>query len=203
MIFKRRRGYIAVASIAMAGVAGVTAGATTVLVQRGTTPVPVSALNDPTLAPTSRAADANDLADAVGRWNSERPSSAPGVALTARATDLLSGLGRERDTLTAFATRRGWVCYEILAAGTCGQLDVQGGVSFALLYTRNGGTRLYGVAADKVARVQVDAGGVLADATLRNNGLYYQLPKGVDGEAVARVVVTWKDGTERAVHVHG
>jgi hypothetical protein len=203
MIFKRQRGYIAIAIMATAGVVGVTAGATTGLIQRGNIPVPVSALNSPALVPTSHAADSNDLADAVGRWNSERPSTAPGVALTARATDLLSGVGRERDTLTAFATRRGWVCYEIAAAGTCGKLDLQGGVSFALLYTRAGGTRLYGVAADKVARVQVDVAGTLTDATLQNNGLYYQLPEGVDGDAVARVMVTWKDGSEHAVHVHG
>jgi hypothetical protein len=168
--------------------------------------VPAAAFNDPTLPHTIDAADATNLAQAVARWNNEYPATGPGTPFTSQAIDLLTNMGREGDTVTAFTTRRGSVCFEIRAAGTCERLDDPSGITLAIFATRVGGTRVYGVAADSVARVQVNVAGVLRDAVLHNNAYYYQLPSSfgiAEGDAVQNLVVTSKDGTTHLVNVHG
>jgi hypothetical protein len=185
-------------------VACVAAGTAVALAQSGdNVPVPAAALNDASRAPTADPSSAAGLADAVNRWATEARPFVAGTPLTSRATDLVAGLGRDRDAVTAFATSRGWVCYEIRGAGTCGRLDTPSGVTFAIFSTRSGGARLFGVASDRVARVQVQVHGVLSDALLRNNAIYFELPVGLGSEAVQQLRVTFADGSTHRVQVHG
>jgi len=169
---------------------------------RGSAPrPPAAALNESsgTLAVTPR--DALDLADAVNRWNDEAArfhGAGPGIPLPSEAKNLLSGVGTAGDTVTAFPTSRGLVCFEIKAAGTCGSLNSPSGVTWAILSTRSD-SRVFGVASDAVARVQVDVNGVLHDATLHNNAYHYQLASQLDDAAVHGLLVTWKDGSQHAV----
>jgi hypothetical protein len=169
---------------------------------RGSAPrPPAAALNDPsgTLAVTP--SDALDLASAVNRWNDEAArfhGPGPGTPLAAQARNLLTGVGSAGDTLTAFPTSHGLVCFEIKSAGTCGSLNSPSGVTWAILSTR-GNSRVFGVASDAVARVQVDVNGVLRDATLRNNAYDYQLASHLDDRAVRGLLVSWTDGSQHAV----
>ena len=199
MTSKRRSRVLAV--LAAGSAVGVAVGSATA-VARGLrpTPGPAAALANAKTPDTARPRDAADLAAAVQRWNAEHPSTGPGSP--GAPVDLLAGVGRGRDTGTGFATDRGGACYEVLAAGSCGRLDNASGVTFSILYTRDDGTRLYGVAADQVRRVQVQVDGVLGDAVLRKNGFYYQLPEGATSDDVEYVFATWHDGSTRPVRVH-
>jgi len=159
---------------------------------------PVAALNDQRAAPTAAPADSQNLADAVERWSQENPGTGPGLPVTSEATDLMSGLGRGSDTLTAFRTDRGDVCFHIRGAGTCGRVDTPTGITFAVLSTRSGGSRVYGVAADQVKRVEVRLGDVIGDAVFRNNGFFYQLPEGLSSIDISAVTAVWRDGSAHA-----
>jgi hypothetical protein len=162
---------------------------------------PAAALNDSSETLAVAPPDALDLADAVDRWNDEAARShraGPGIPLPSQAKNLLSGVGTAGDTVTAFPTSRGLVCFEIKAAGTCGTLNSPSGVTWAILSTR-GNSRVFGIASDAVGRVQVDVNGVLHDATLRNNAYHYQLAPQLDDTAVQGLLVTWKDGSQHAV----
>jgi hypothetical protein len=167
----------------------------------GSPPIPTAF--DDASGQVQNAADNNDLADAVTGWDREHPKTGPGRPLLAQSKDLLVGVGTRQDTLTAFPTSKGAVCYQILAAGTCGRLDTPTGITFSILAIRDRGTRLFGVAADDVVRVQVVVDGVAKDAVLRKNGFHYQLVDGSDGSDVQRVISTLADGTIHTVNVHG
>ena len=192
------KGRLGVSAVACA-LAGVIAGATMALA--GDNHPPVAALLKSDRVPAATPADAQNLADAVARWNIEHPRTGPGSPFTAEATDLLSGVGRERETVTAFRTQRDWVCFQVRAAGTCGRVDTPSGISFAVLSTRSGGVRLYGVAADQVVRVRVHVNGTARDALFRNNGFYYQLPLGEASSEIEQVVAVWDDGSTHAFPV--
>ena len=191
-----------VVGLLCAGVLGGAAVGTLAAIGRGSAArPPAAALNDSsgTLAVTP--ADALDLAGAVDRWNDEAARShgpGPGIPLPGQAKNLLSGVGSAGDTVTAFPTSRGLVCFEIKAAGGCGSLDTPSGVTWAILSTR-GNSRVFGIASDAVARVQVDVDGLLHDATLRNNAFHYQLASTLDDTAVRGLLVTWRDGSHHAV----
>jgi hypothetical protein len=162
---------------------------------------PAAALADSSGTLAVMPPDVLDLASAVNRWNDEAArldSPGPGIPLADRAKNLLSGIGRAGDTVGAFPTSRGLVCFEIKAAGTCGSLNAPSGVTWAILSTR-GNSRVFGIASDAVARVQVDVQGVLHHATLRNNAYHYQLASQLDDTAVHGLLVTWKDGSQHAV----
>lgn len=146
------------------------------------------------------AARVSDLADAVRRWTAEAPDTGPGEPLTAKATTLLAPAGTP-DTLRAFPTSKGRVCFEVLGAGTCGQLSASTPISITILYTRAGGTRVFGVAADDVTRVQIDVGGTLRDATLGTNGFYYQLGDDTTSDDVRQVISTTSDGQHHTLPV--
>jgi hypothetical protein len=169
---------------------------------RGSSPrPPAAALNDSSVTLAVTPPDALDLANAVDRWNDEAARShraGPGIPLPSEAKNLLSAIGSAGDTVTAFPTSRGLVCFEIKAAGTCGSLNSPSGITWAILSTR-GDSRVFGVASDAVARVQVDVNSVLHDATLKNNGFHYQLASQLDDTAVKSLLVTWKDGSQHAV----
>lgn len=178
--------------------AGAVAGSTFALA-RAVDP-PVSALAGTAAADAAAtSADVQSLADAVARWNDERPTTGPGTPFTAQARDLLANVGRARDTMSAFRTARGSVCYQIRAAGTCGRVDTGAGITFALLSTRVGGTRLFGVAADHVVQVSVEIEGRLSEAILRNNGFYFELPEGASSADVGQVTAVWSDGSTHAL----
>ena len=162
---------------------------------------PAAALNETSGALAVTPADALDLADAVNRWSDEAArfhGAGPGIPLPGQARNLLADVGRAGDTVTAFPTSRGLVCFEIKAAGTCGPLDTPSGVTWAILSTR-GNSRVFGVASDAVARVQVDVDGLLHDAIFRNNAFHYQLAPTLDDTAVRGLLVTWRDGSHHAV----
>jgi hypothetical protein len=158
--------------------------------------------------PPQDTAAAQNLADAVSRWNAESndPAHATGTPLLGAARDLVRGLGSSGDTITAFPTRNGAVCYEIRAAGSCGQLDKwpwsKVGFTFSILYTRDAGTRVFGVVSDRVAAIDVEIGGIEHPAIVQNNAFYYQLPRGDRDEDIQRVIATWDDGTRHPFHVH-
>lgn len=184
--------------------AGVTVGAFAGLGRGTTVHVRAAALNEPSRALAVVPPHARNLAEAVERWNSEAHrwhAAGPGAPLTARATALLSGVGRARDTITAFPTSRGLVCFEIKAAGTCGSLD-GAGITWAVLSTP-GNSRIFGVASDGVTRVQLEIEGVLRDATLRDNAYFYQLAPELDDLAIEHIVVTWTDGSRHLVSMPG
>ena len=86
------------------------------------------------------------------------------------------------------------MCFEVLGAGTCAQLGPSMPIGVGILYTRDAGTRVFGVAADDVRRVQVDVEGTLRDATLERNGFYYQLGDGATSDDVRQVISTTSDG---------
>lgn len=123
-----------------------------------------------------------------------------GTPLPGEARDLLSGLGTAGDAITAFPTTNGEVCYMVMGAGSCGFVNnrdpVGAGITFSILWTRiTGTTRLYGIASDKVASVDVVIAGSAHSATFKNNAFYYQLPQGVSSSDIQQVVATWKDGS--------
>lgn len=188
------RGSLLVAAVAVLAGGG-TAAAFAV---RALTETPASALNGPAHGRDATPADALDLAQAVERWGAELPGSGPGEPLTDRSATLLSDVGSQHDTVSAFPTSHGAVCFEIRAAGTCNTLDGSPGITWAIL-SALGSTRVYGVEADGVARVQVNVGGLLHEATLRNNGYFYELEKGMRLRDVRGITATWKDGSTREV----
>lgn len=141
-----------------------------------------------------------ELADAARRWTADAPDTGPGEPLAAQATTLLRGAG-SADALRAFPTSKGRVCFEVLGAGTCGELSAPTPISMSILYTRAGGTRVFGVAADDVTRVQIDIGGALRDATLKTNGFYYQLAGGATSADVRQVISTTSDGQRHILPV--
>ena len=155
--------------------------------------------------PPADPASAQNLGEAVSRWDAQSsdPAHAPGTPLLGTARDLARGLGFADDTITAFATRHGAICYEIRAAGSCGRLDNGVGVTFGILYTRDGGTRVFGIAADNVLKVIVVVGGVAHPALIENNAFYYQLPRHKTGADIDELVATWEDGSAHPFHVHG
>lgn len=162
---------------------------------------PAAALEDSSNTLAVTPPDVLDLATAVNRWNDEAGQfggPGPGLPLPGRAKNLLTGVGRAGDTVAAFPTSRGLVCFEIKAAGTCGSLNSPSGVTWAILSTR-GNSRVFGIASDAVARVQVEVKGVFHDAILRHNAYHFQLPAQLDDTAVQGLLVTWEDGSQHAV----
>lgn len=137
------------------------------------------------------------------------PNVPPGVTyrggkpLPSAARDLLTGLGTAGDTITAFPTSTGAVCYMIQGAGSCANLQKWPwdtvGFTFGVFSTRDGGTRIYGIAADKVASVSVEIAGINHPATLGNHALYYHLPPGVHQSDIQMVSAIWKDGSVHSV----
>lgn len=170
------------------------------------TPTPLAAFSNPALPHPADASAAADLAAAVTRWNSDAANSSvsAGVPLIGEARDLATGLGKADDTITAFPTSNGLVCYEIRAAGSCGRVDDEVGPGFvvSVLYTRDEGTRVFGVVSDAVRSVDVEVAHVTYPATLRGNAFYYDLPSGVSGSSVDSVSATWSDGTVHSLEVH-
>lgn len=184
--------------------AGTLVGST--LASSNATKAPVAALAAAPAAPPADPASVQNLADAVSRWNAEStdPANAMGAPLVADARDLISGVGSAHDTVTAFPSANGGVCYEVLAAGSCGRFDrwpwSSVGFTFTILYTRSAGTRVYGIISDSVQKIDVEIAGVAHPAIVSNNAFYYQLPTGLSSDDVQRVVATWKDGSVHTFH---
>ena len=175
---------------------GAAAGATAAA-KRSNGDVPATALMQ--AARAKLPATSADLASAVGRWQADSArwgGAGPGSPALERANTLLAGVGRERDSLNAFPTSQGMVCFEIKAAGTCGRLDTETGLTWAILSTHRS-TRIYGVAADSVQRVEVTVNGVAHPAVLRNNGYFYELEAGIPESAIDAIVAAWSDGSTR------
>jgi len=185
--------------IAVVGV-GALVGAAIAFASNGN--APVAALTSGTTAGTAEPANVENLAEAVTRWNLESSDTRLNTPLASQAADLLTNVGNGNDTLSAFPTASGQVCFEIKAAGTCGRVDTPTGITFGILSGGSGGTRLFGVAADQVTRVQVQVNGNRSDALLRNNGFYFQLPAGVGGADVEQVISYWNDGSSHVFPVH-
>ncbi len=106
-------------------------------------------------------------------WNDRPPRPAHlqgGKPLPARRGILLSGLGPAGDTITAYPTSNGAVCYMIEGAGSCTNLKKWPwntvGFTFGIFSTHDGGTRIFGIAADKVTAVSVEIAGVEQPAIL-------------------------------------
>lgn len=130
-----------------------------------------------------------------------------GTPLPGEARDLATGLGTAGDeTITAFPTTAGEVCYELSdGGGSCANLETWPwntvGFTFSIFSSRNGGTRVYGIASDEVASVSVEIAGVEHPAILENHALYYQLPPGVHESEIQQIVAIWKDGSTHSVPV--
>ena len=128
-----------------------------------------------------------------------------GTPLPKDARDLATDLGTDNDTITAFPTSKGAVCYMILGAGSCADLKTWPwntvGFTFSIFSTRAGGARVFGIASEKVASVSVVIGGVPHATILENHALYYQLPPGAHQSEIQRIGATWKDGSTHAVPV--
>jgi hypothetical protein len=206
MSTRRRRLFSLVAVLCCAG-AGTLFGST--FAHGGTAVPPVSVLANPPETPPADSASVQNLANAVTGWNSQStdPAHATGAPLTSDARDLMTDVGAAGDTLGAFPTANGGVCYEILAAGGCGNLNAGPwsnlGFTFSILFTQGGGTRVFGVVSDSVAKIDVETGGVDYPATVSGNGFYYQLPYGVSGDQVQQITATWKDGSVHTFSLQG
>lgn len=124
-----------------------------------------------------------------------------GTPVTSEARDLLTGLGTSGETLSAFPTSNGTICYVLNPAGggSCGNLETRPwntvGLTFSIASSRSDGTRVFGVVADKVTAVSVEIDGTDHPALLRNDGFYYQLPTGLSEGDIMRIVATWQDGS--------
>lgn len=154
-----------------------------------------------TSPPPEDPAAAQNLGEAVSRWNAEgdNPAEALGPPLLGAARDLSRGLGSGDDTITAFPTGNGAVCYEIRAAGSCSRLDNDLGFTFSILYTRDGGTRVFGIVSDDVRQIDVVIDGATHRAVIDNSAFYYQLSGGHASGDVDRVIATWHDGSTHAL----
>lgn len=142
------------------------------------------------------------------------PNRPPGVTyqggtpLPADARDLLSGLGTGGDeTITAFPTTSGEVCYSLSdGGGSCANLETWPwqtvAFAFSIFSSRDGGTRVYGVAADKVTSISVEIAGVEHPAILKNNALFYQLPASIQESDIQQITATWNDGSTHSVPVN-
>lgn len=158
----------------------------------------VAAFSTGSTLSASSAADVSNLAASVTRWKNEDSNSGSGTPLASQARDLITNAGQGNETLSAFPTSTGMICYEINASGTCDRVDTSTGITFGILNGGVGGTRVFGVVANKVVKVQVQVSGTLYDAVLKNNGFYFQLPAGAS-EHQLQVIASWDDGTTHSV----
>lgn len=153
-------------------------------------------------APTKYSADVQNMAHSA---TIEPPGVTyrGGKPLTGKARDLLSGLGTAGDTITAYPTSNGAVCYMIQGAGSCANVAKWPwstvGFTFSIFSTRSGGTRVFGIASDKVASMSVVIAGVAQPALLENHALYYHLPPDVHESDIQQVRATWSDGSTHSV----
>jgi hypothetical protein len=173
---------------------------------RGGGSPPVAAFASTSAPPASDPASVGSLSGDVGRVPPGVTNHA-GAPLIAQARDLVRDIGTAHDTLAAFPTTSGEVCYEVKGSGSCGFVDDQepygAGITFSILWDRSTGeTRIFGVAADQVKTVDVEIGGVDHPATVDNNGFYYRLPDGVSDSQIQQVIATWKDGSLHPFPVH-
>lgn len=154
--------------------------------------------------PTKYPADVENMAESA-RIEPPGVTYRGGKVLTGKARDLLSGLGTAGDTITAYPTSSGAVCYMIEGAGSCTNLAKWPwntvGFTFSIFSTRDGGTRVFGIATDQVTSVTVEIAGVEQPAVLEHNALYYQLPPGVHDSDIQQVTATWDDGSVHSVPV--
>jgi hypothetical protein len=166
---------------------------------------PIAAFTSASVPTATDQADIQSLAGDLGPVGPNMPNN-DGAALTGAARDLISNAGPDHEALGAFPTSSGEVCFEVLAAGTCGKVDGSdpygAGIVFSILSTRDGGTHVYGVAADKVVKVDVEIDDTEHPATLSNNGFYYALPDGVGSSQIQNVIATWTDGSVHEFPVH-
>jgi hypothetical protein len=172
-------------------------------------------------APISGASLGHRLLSGIGDWWSTAPTTTnPGEAqsftddwntfpagtrnlngrpLPADARDLLSGLGPASDTITAFPTSNGAVCYMIEGAGDCTNLHTWPwntvGFTVGIFATRNGGTRVFGITDAKVTAINLEIAGVEHPAILGNHAFYYHLPPGVHSSDLQQLTATWSDGS--------
>lgn len=148
--------------------------------------------------PTKSPAEVHSFTD---DWNTGPSGSLnlSGSPLTGKARDLATGLGSADDTITAFPTTNGAVCYMIQGAGSCTNLEKWPwntiGFTVSIFSTRDGGTRVYGIATDKIASAVIQVAGTNYPMTLENDALYYHLPPNVHESDLQQVVATWKDGS--------
>lgn len=155
--------------------------------------------------PTKHPADVKSMIDS---------GSPPGVVnhdgtpLPGEARDLLSGLGTGNETITAYPTTNGTVCYMLRGAGSCANLEHGSGpfrplgFAFSIFSMRGEGPQVFGIAADKVTSISVVIGGVAHPALLQNGAFYYQLPSGVHDYDIQRIVATWKNGSVHPFEVN-
>lgn len=148
----------------LASVLGVAVGSSGV----GPQLIPISFLGQASQEPVA----SSSLTDAARRWTTEHPDTGPGEPLVDHTRALLT-VGD--DTLRAFPTARGDVCYEVRDAGTCARLTDERPAWFSILYTRDGGRRAYGVVRDDVRSLTIQLGSRDVPANIVNGGFYATL----------------------------
>lgn len=178
---------------------GVGAGSAYALTRGPSSPT-ASALTDQSSAVRAPTGGALDLASAVGRWNAENSVKGPGAPILGLEHKLLSDVGTAGDTVEAFPTAKGAVCFEIKAAGSCGSLSPYG-VTWAIFATPNN-TRVFGVAADDVTKVAINVHGLLHTATLANNAYYYNFSGNIKQDQVIGITVTTTDGSSKVIAIN-
>lgn len=200
-----RRGLLIIGLLVCCATAGTLVGAT-LAGASGVGTSPVAAFTSSSAPPATDQTFIQGLAADEGTPNPGTSANPVGTPLPAQARDLIANAGPAHDTLGAFPTSSGEVCFEVLGAGDCGNVNggepYGAGISFGILGTRTGGTRLYGVASDYVAKVDVEIAGTDYPATLSNNGFYFALPDGITSDHIQSVVATWKDGSVHTYPMH-
>lgn len=149
-----------------------------------------------TAPPTTNPGEAQTFTD---DWNTGPVRNLNGRPLPADARDLLSGLGPAGDTITAFPTSNGGVCYMIQGAGTCANLEKWPwntiGFNVGIFGTRDGGTRVFGITDAEVTAMDIEIAGVEHPMILGNHAFYYHLPPSVHESDLQQLTATWSDGS--------
>jgi hypothetical protein len=132
-----------------------------------------------------------------------------GEAVGDRSRLLFSGLGARAWSLYAWPTTNGWVCWAFdQGGGGCTPHFESGvnGASFLGVGPDRPGVgapgSVIGLVSDDVVAVDVTVRGVPHPATLRNNGLFYELPDGdCSMAAFDSLTVTFRDGTSDTIPI--
>jgi len=133
----------------------------------------------------------------------------PGALALVKSRRLLNGLGSQAVSLYAVPTSKGQVCTVFSAvygsAGCFAQFSSEVPISYDVRDIDQVGSGLPaivdGLAPDNVASIDVDVDGTLHQATLANNGFFYELPDASSWPNA--LVVHYTDGSSRTLSIAG
>ncbi len=196
------------AAAAVSAIAATQQSSTSSIARHATTPSASSAVS---VFDSARAAtpsvSADDALTSLTRDNGLVTSDVlPGAADLSRATVLMSGLASESWSVVAAPTSKGEVCDVVLdgrgtarLGGCAATLSPTEPISYSMGYGFGEPTFIAGLVSDDVVGVSVTIGGDSFKATVKNNGIFYELPKGAG--SISAIDVELADGSSVSVPV--